>query len=78
MTAIEDTHAPWDHKLFIYFKSLAEFRCFEDALQPRTQDLSLGKTLAAAGHVPRPKFSPRGCGESIKLHASSRILHVCL
>ena len=29
--------------------------------QPRTQDLSLGKTLAAAGHVPRPKFSARGC-----------------
>jgi hypothetical protein len=28
--------------------------------QPRTQDLSLGKTLAAAGHVPRPKFSARG------------------
>ena len=29
--------------------------------QPRTQDLSLGKTLAAAGHVPRPIFSTRGC-----------------
>jgi hypothetical protein len=29
--------------------------------QPRTQDLSLGKTLAAAGHVPRQKFSARGC-----------------
>jgi hypothetical protein len=28
--------------------------------QPRTQDLSLGKTLAAAGHVPCPKFSGRG------------------
>ena len=28
--------------------------------QPRTQDLSLGKTLAVAGHVPRPKFSARG------------------
>ena len=28
--------------------------------QPRTQDLSLGKTMAAAGHVPRPKFSARG------------------
>jgi hypothetical protein len=28
--------------------------------QPRTQDLSLGKTLAATGHVPRPKFSARG------------------
>ena len=28
--------------------------------QPRTQDLSLGKTLAAAGHVPRPIFSARG------------------
>jgi hypothetical protein len=27
--------------------------------QPRTQHLSLGKTLAAAGHVPRPKFSAR-------------------
>ena len=25
--------------------------------QPRTQDLSLGKTLAAAGHVPHQKFS---------------------
>jgi hypothetical protein len=25
--------------------------------QPRTQDLSLGKTLAAAGHVPYQKFS---------------------
>jgi hypothetical protein len=29
-------------------------------IQPRTQDLSLGKTLAAPGHVPRPKFSARG------------------
>jgi hypothetical protein len=29
-------------------------------MQPRTQDLSLGKTLAAAGHVPRPIFSARG------------------
>ena len=28
--------------------------------QPRTQDLSLGKTLAAAGHVPHQKFSARG------------------
>ena len=37
--------------------------------QPRTQDLSLGKTLAAAGHVPHQKFSARGrVGESIKLH----------
>ena len=37
----------------------------------------LGEILAAAGHVPRPKFSARGgCGESIKLHqhASSGIL----
>jgi hypothetical protein len=25
--------------------------------QPRTQDLSLGKTLAADGHVPHQKFS---------------------
>jgi hypothetical protein len=29
--------------------------------QPRTQHLSLGKTLAAAGHVPHQKFSARGC-----------------
>ena len=29
--------------------------------QPRTQDLSFGKTLVAAGHVPCPKFSARGC-----------------
>jgi hypothetical protein len=29
-------------------------------MQPRTQDLSLGKTLAAAGHVLRQKFSDRG------------------
>jgi hypothetical protein len=29
-------------------------------LQPRTQDLSLGKTLAAAGHVPHQKFSAGG------------------
>jgi hypothetical protein len=29
-------------------------------LQPRTQDLSLGKTLAAAGHVPHQKFNARG------------------
>ena len=29
-------------------------------MQPRTHDLSLGKTLAAAGHVPRQKFSARG------------------
>ena len=28
--------------------------------QPRTQDLSLGKTLAAAGHVPHQIFSARG------------------
>jgi hypothetical protein len=28
--------------------------------QPRTQDLSLGKTLAAAGHVPHQKFNARG------------------
>jgi hypothetical protein len=28
--------------------------------QPRTQDISLGKTLAAAGHVPHQKFSARG------------------
>jgi hypothetical protein len=28
--------------------------------QPRTHDLSLGKTLAAAGHVPHQKFSARG------------------
>ena len=28
--------------------------------QPRTQDLSLGKTLAAAGHVPHQKFRARG------------------
>jgi hypothetical protein len=33
---------------------------YQDYQQPRTQDLSLGKTLAAAGHVPRPKFSARG------------------
>jgi hypothetical protein len=32
----------------------------ESGTQPRTQDLSLGKTLAAAGHVPRPIFSARG------------------
>jgi hypothetical protein len=40
------------------------------------QDLSLGKTLAASGHVPHKIFSARGgCGESIKLHqhASSGI-----
>jgi hypothetical protein len=29
-------------------------------MQPRTQDLSLGKTLAAAGHVLRQKFCARG------------------
>jgi hypothetical protein len=28
--------------------------------QPRTQVLSLGKTLAAAGHVPHQKLSARG------------------
>jgi hypothetical protein len=28
--------------------------------QPRTQDLSLGKTLAAAGHVPHQKSIARG------------------
>ena len=28
--------------------------------QPRTQDLSLGKTLAVAGHVSHQKFSARG------------------
>ena len=32
----------------------------QDSSQPRTQDLSLGKTLAAAGHVPHQKFSARG------------------
>jgi hypothetical protein len=29
-------------------------------MQLRTQDLSLGKTLAAAGHVPHQKFNARG------------------
>jgi hypothetical protein len=28
--------------------------------QLRTQDLSLGKTLAGAGHVPHQQFSSRG------------------
>ena len=32
----------------------------ESGTQHRTQDLSLGKTLAAAGHVPRSIFSARG------------------
>jgi hypothetical protein len=32
----------------------------EEKSQPRTQDLSLGKTLAAAGHVPHQKFNAQG------------------
>jgi hypothetical protein len=40
-------------------------------LQPCTQDLSLGKTLAAAGHMPRQKFSARGgCGQSSQFSAA--------
>ena len=34
-----------------------KFMADQGMLQPRTQDLSLGKTLAAAGQVPHQKFS---------------------
>ena len=34
--------------------------CKQGLIQPRTQDLSLGKTLAGAGHVPHQKCSARG------------------
>ena len=40
------------------FRNIAN--CIQIVDQPRSQDLSLGKTLAAAGHVPHQKFSARG------------------
>jgi hypothetical protein len=33
---------------------------YQAVTQPRSQDLSMGKTLAAAGHMPRQKFSTQG------------------
>jgi hypothetical protein len=38
--------------------------CARAKKQPCIQELSLGKTMAASGHVPRPKFSAlRGVGK---------------
>jgi hypothetical protein len=42
------------------FENRVYFGAIKEIAQPRTQDLSLGKTLAAAGHVLHQKFSARG------------------